>query len=106
MCYACALRGLRSRSAIEETAAHIGAQGTLASIAAASAGELAAYDLPSLQMALAGSAAGFGASNPDSGLPANYEPVESAWDIPGPNALVDEYTATSNTSGTLVVDGA
>jgi serralysin len=42
----------------------------------------------------------------DSGLPANYEPVESAWNIPGPNALIDVYTPDANTTGTLVVDGA
>jgi len=40
----------------------------------------------------------------DSGLPGNYQPVESAWYIPGPTALVDVYTATPSTSGTLVVD--
>lgn len=39
-----------------------------------------------------------------SGLPANYQPVESAWNIPGPTALVDVYTAAPNTTGTLVVD--
>ncbi|HEX8222570.1 MAG TPA: M10 family metallopeptidase C-terminal domain-containing protein [Allosphingosinicella sp.] len=42
----------------------------------------------------------------DSGRPANYQPVESAWNIPGPNALVDKYTPDENTTGTLVVDGA
>jgi len=42
----------------------------------------------------------------DSGLPANYQPVESAWNIPGPTALIDVYTPAPNTSGTLVVDGA
>jgi Ca2+-binding RTX toxin-like protein len=42
----------------------------------------------------------------DSGRPANYQPVESAWDIPGPTALIDTYTAAPNTTGTLVVDGA
>ncbi len=51
MCYYCAMKGLRSRTAAsEETIAHVGAKGTLASIAAASAGELAPYDLQSLQM--------------------------------------------------------
>ena len=42
----------------------------------------------------------------DSGLPANYQPVESAWNIPGPTALIDVYTPAPNTTGTLVVDGA
>ncbi|HYI64428.1 MAG TPA: M10 family metallopeptidase C-terminal domain-containing protein [Allosphingosinicella sp.] len=40
----------------------------------------------------------------NSGRPANYEPVESAWYIPGPTALVDTYTPNAMTSGTLVVD--
>ncbi len=38
--------------------------------------------------------------------PGNYQPVESAWYIPGPTALIDTYTAAPNTTGTLVVDGA
>ena len=38
--------------------------------------------------------------------PDNYQPVESAWYIPGPTALVDVYTPDPNTTGTLVVDGA
>jgi serralysin len=42
----------------------------------------------------------------DSGRPTNYQPVESAWFIPGPNALIDVYTPDENTTGTLVVDGA
>ncbi len=42
----------------------------------------------------------------DSGLPDNYQPVESAWNIPGPNALIDVYAPDENTTGTLVVDGA
>jgi serralysin len=105
MCYSCALRGLRSRSASTEgTAVHVGAKGTLAGLAAASAGELAAYDLQSLQMTLDGSAAGSSAVNSNSSLPDNYQPVESAWYIPGPTALVDVYTAGPNTTGTLVVD--
>ncbi|HEY5722660.1 MAG TPA: M10 family metallopeptidase C-terminal domain-containing protein [Allosphingosinicella sp.] len=41
-----------------------------------------------------------------SDVPANYQPFESAWYIPGPNALIDVYTATPSTTGTLVVDGA
>jgi serralysin len=41
----------------------------------------------------------------DSGLPGNYQPVESAWNIPGPTALIDVYTPDENTTGTLVVDG-
>ncbi len=40
-----------------------------------------------------------------SGLPGNYQPVESAWNIPGPTALIDVYTPDENTTGTLVVDG-
>ena len=40
----------------------------------------------------------------DSGLPANFQPVESAWYIPGPTALIDVYTPAPNTTGTLVVD--
>jgi len=40
----------------------------------------------------------------NSGRPDNYEPVESAWYIPGPTALVDVYFANAMTSGTLVVD--
>ncbi|HEX9963511.1 MAG TPA: M10 family metallopeptidase C-terminal domain-containing protein, partial [Allosphingosinicella sp.] len=57
-----------------------------------------------MQLALDGAATSFNAGN--SGRPDNYEPVESAWDIPGPNALVDGYTAAPNTTGTLVVDGS
>jgi serralysin len=41
-----------------------------------------------------------------SGRPANYEPVESAWYIPGPTAIIDTYTPDENTTGTLVVDGS
>jgi serralysin len=41
-----------------------------------------------------------------SGLPDNYQPVESAWYVPGPTALIDVYTAAPNTTGTLVVDDA
>ncbi|HEU0134266.1 MAG TPA: matrixin family metalloprotease, partial [Allosphingosinicella sp.] len=85
---------------------HLGAKGTLAGVAAASAGELADYDVRSLQMALDSSAAGSGPVQSDSRLPDNYQPVESAWNIPGPTALVDGYTAAPNTTGTLVVDGA
>ncbi len=40
----------------------------------------------------------------DSGLPNNYQPVESAWYVPGPTALIDVYTPAPNTTGTLVVD--
>jgi Ca2+-binding RTX toxin-like protein len=40
----------------------------------------------------------------DSGLPDNYQPVESAWYVPGPTALIDVYTPAPNTTGTLVVD--
>jgi hypothetical protein len=36
--------------------------------------------------------------------PDNYQPVESAWYIPGPTALIDTYTANASTTGTLVVD--
>ncbi|MET1110415.1 MAG: M10 family metallopeptidase C-terminal domain-containing protein [Allosphingosinicella sp.] len=36
--------------------------------------------------------------------PANYQPVESAWYVPGPTGLVDVYTPAPNTTGTLVVD--
>ena len=39
-------------------------------------------------------------------VPANYQPFESAWYIPGPTAFVDVYTAAPNTTGTLVVDGS
>ena len=39
-------------------------------------------------------------------LPGNYQPVESAWYIPGPTALIDVYTPDPNTTGTLVVDDA
>ena len=35
-------------------------------------------------------------------LPANYQPVESAWYIPGPTALVDSYTAAPNTTGSTL----
>ncbi len=55
------------------------------------------------QVALDGASAGSAAT---SGLPDNYQPFESAWNIPGPNALIDVYTADENTTGTLVVDGA
>ena len=41
----------------------------------------------------------------DLGLPGNYQPVELAWNIPGPTALIDVYTPDENTTGTLVVDG-
>jgi len=37
-------------------------------------------------------------------LPGNYQPVESAWYIPGPTALIDVYTPNASTTGTLVVD--
>ncbi len=61
----------------------------------------------SLASPIAGSVTGAG---PDggvtSGLPDNHQPVESAWSIPGPNALIDVYTPNSSTTGTLVVDGA
>jgi hypothetical protein len=40
----------------------------------------------------------------NSGLPDNNQPVESAWYIPGPTALIDVYTPATNTAGTLVVD--
>jgi serralysin len=46
------------------------------------------------------------ASAGDSGLPDNYEPVESAWYVPGPTALIDVYTPNQSTTGTLVVDDA
>ncbi|MGZ8286603.1 MAG: hypothetical protein ACXWUQ_13380, partial [Allosphingosinicella sp.] len=36
--------------------------------------------------------------------PDNYQPVESAWYVPGPTALIDVYTPAPNTTGTLVVD--
>ncbi|HEY0012290.1 MAG TPA: M10 family metallopeptidase C-terminal domain-containing protein [Allosphingosinicella sp.] len=39
-------------------------------------------------------------------VPDNYQPVESAWYLPGATALIDSYTAAPNTAGTLVVDGA
>jgi hypothetical protein len=42
----------------------------------------------------------------DPGLPGNYQPVESAWYVPGPTALIDVYTPNQNTTGTLVVDDA
>ncbi|HYD37697.1 MAG TPA: M10 family metallopeptidase C-terminal domain-containing protein, partial [Allosphingosinicella sp.] len=52
-------------------------------------------------------AIGFGSDGAGgSGRPANYQPFESAWNIPGPNALVDVYAPDENTTGTLVVDGA
>ncbi|MEA3029331.1 MAG: serralysin [Sphingomonadales bacterium] len=44
------------------------------------------------------------ASAGDSGLPGNYQPVESAWYVPGPTALIDVYAPTASTTGTLVVD--
>src|SRR5688500_5190931 len=59
-----------------------------------------------MQLALDGAATSFSSPKADavaSGLPANYEPVESAWYIPGPTAIVDKYTPASNTTGTLVV---
>src|SRR5688572_7771437 len=37
------------------------------------------------------------------GLPDNHQPVEAAWYIPGPTALIDVYTPNPNTTGTLVV---
>ncbi|MEA3041706.1 MAG: serralysin, partial [Sphingomonadales bacterium] len=40
----------------------------------------------------------------DPALPGNYQPVESAWYIPGPTAIVDLYAAAPATTGTLVVD--
>jgi hypothetical protein len=51
---------------------------------------------PQLDMASAG----------NSGRPDNYQPVESAWNIPGPTAIIDTYTPDENTTGTLVVDGS
>src|SRR4028118_915565 len=54
MCTYCAMKGLRSRSnSADETVAHIGAKGMLANVAAASAGELASYDLQSVQLSAA-----------------------------------------------------
>ncbi|HVQ09732.1 MAG TPA: M10 family metallopeptidase C-terminal domain-containing protein [Allosphingosinicella sp.] len=44
------------------------------------------------------------ASAGDSGLPDNYQPVESAWYLPGPTALIDVYTPAPNTTGALVVN--
>ncbi|HEX8412931.1 MAG TPA: hypothetical protein VF637_03480, partial [Sphingomicrobium sp.] len=38
--------------------------------------------------------------------PDNYQPVELAWNVPSPTALIDVYTPDKNTTGTLVVDGA
>ncbi|HKX87725.1 MAG TPA: M10 family metallopeptidase C-terminal domain-containing protein [Sphingopyxis sp.] len=37
-------------------------------------------------------------------VPDNYQPVESAWYIPGPTALIDVYAPNPSTTGTLVVD--
>jgi hypothetical protein len=98
---------------------HVGAKGTLAAVAAASAGELAPYDLQMLQMSIAklgnGFANdGFGGFRPSAIAPAstaaatpgNFQPVESAWNIPGPTGLIDVYTPNKNTTGTLVVDGS
>ncbi len=45
------------------------------------------------------------ASAGNSGRPDNYQPVESAWNVPGPTALIDVYAPDENTTGTLVVDG-
>jgi serralysin len=45
-----------------------------------------------------------GGSRLTNATPDNYQPVESAWYVPGPTALVDTYTAAPNTTGTLVVD--
>jgi hypothetical protein len=54
------MKGLRSRTSTEETVAHVGAKGTLASIAAATAGELtSSSDLQSLQMTVAKLSEGF-----------------------------------------------
>jgi hypothetical protein len=65
------------------------------------------YSFTSPEFGLKGFYTGFLADGAGyAGLPDNYQPVESAWYIPGPNALVDGYTAASNTTGTLVVDGA
>ncbi|HEX9948106.1 MAG TPA: M10 family metallopeptidase C-terminal domain-containing protein [Allosphingosinicella sp.] len=108
------MKGLRSRSSsTEDTVAHVGARGALANVAAASAGELAPYDLQLLQMAavklgnaFAGDGGGSVAVTSTSlATPGNYEPVESAWNVPGPTALIDVYTPDRNTTGTLVVDG-
>ena len=46
------------------------------------------------------------AADGGSRLPDNYQPVESAWYVPGPTALIDVYTPNPSTTGTLVVDGA
>ena len=46
------------------------------------------------------------ASAGNSGRPDNYQPVESAWYIPGPTAIIDTYAPTPSTTGTLVVDGS
>jgi serralysin len=67
----------------------------VAAFAIDGAGDLTPPVLPNLIDAVGGS-----------GRPANYQPVESAWNIPGPTALVDDYDPDENTTGTLVVDGA
>ena len=66
-----------------------------------------AFDKPTFASAIAGNdIVGSIDTIGDSGLPDNYQPVESAWYIPGPTALIDVYTPDENTTGTLVVDGA
>src|SRR5687767_5066233 len=58
------------------------------------------------QFELAASSAGGSKLTTRLNTPDNYQPVESAWNIPGPTALIDVYTPDENTTGTLVVDGA
>ena len=74
------------------------------------AGVFARYDLRAAPHARAAdglTATGGILATPQTGAadrPDNYQPVESAWYIPGPAALIDVYTPNENTTGTLVVD--
>jgi serralysin len=87
MCLYCAMKGLRSPSSAAETLAHAGASGTLANVAAASAGELAVYDLQSLQMTAAKLTGAFpvdgiGDLKPPSILPAFLITTDNVPDAP------------------------
>ncbi|HEX8379403.1 MAG TPA: M10 family metallopeptidase C-terminal domain-containing protein [Allosphingosinicella sp.] len=87
MCTYCAMKGLRSRNSTEETIAHVGAKGSLASVAAASAGELTSSDLQSLQMSVAKLSEGFaidgvGDLKPPVSLPALLITTDNVPDAP------------------------
>jgi serralysin len=79
--------------------------GVFSRLSAAAVRPEAGSGTPDADFGIDGLAAGLKATSALS-VPSNFQPVESAYNIPGPNALVDGYAAAPNTTGTLVVDGA